>query len=67
MGIFWLVFGSIIVVATFFVRATPQVPLARGVATNLVAGFLLLAAGGFSIIRGRRGREKGERNRTPKS
>lgn len=58
MGIFWIVFGVIVLVATFFVRETPQVPLIRGTATNIIAGLLLLGAGGFSILKGRARRRK---------
>jgi uncharacterized membrane protein HdeD (DUF308 family) len=53
MGIFWLVFGIIVLGSTFFVKATPQVPLVRGVVTNIISGVLLAAAGVFSIIKAR--------------
>ena len=53
VGVFWALFGVVILVATLFVRETPQVPLMRGVVTNLIAGLLLLGVGVFSIIRGR--------------
>ena len=53
MGIFWLVFGIIVLVASFFVEATPQVPLVRGVVTNIIAGLLLLGAGVFCIVKAR--------------
>ncbi|MFQ5868201.1 MAG: hypothetical protein ACE5IT_09470 [bacterium] len=53
MGIFWLVFGIVVLVATFFVKSTPQVPLIRGVVTNIIAGLLLLGAGVFSIVKGK--------------
>ncbi len=53
MGIFWLVFGIIVLAASFFVEATPQVPLVRGVVTNVIAGLLLLAAGGFCFVKAR--------------
>ena len=49
MGIFWLVFGIVVLVSTFFVSATPRVPLVRGVVTNIIAGLLLFGAG-FSCI-----------------
>jgi uncharacterized membrane protein HdeD (DUF308 family) len=58
MGIFWLVFGIIILVSTFFVKGTPQVPLIRGVVTNIISGFLLLAAGILSILKGRANKRK---------
>jgi hypothetical protein len=51
MGIFWLVFGIIVLVSTFFVEATEQVPLVRGIVTNITAGLLLLGAGIFSIVK----------------
>jgi len=53
MGVFWLVFGVIVLVSTFFVKGTPQVPLIRGVVTNIIAGLLLLGAGILSILKGR--------------
>lgn len=60
LGIFWLVFGLIVLMSTFFVKATPQVPLIRGVVTNIIAGLLLLGAGIFSIAKAKinRRREK---------
>jgi hypothetical protein len=51
MGIFWLVFGIIVLASTFFVEATPQVPLVRGVVTNIIAGLLLLGAGILCIVK----------------
>ena len=53
MGIFWIVFGIVILTATFFVKPTPQVPLIRGVATNLIAGILLSGIGTVSLVKGR--------------
>ena len=53
MGIFWLVFGFVILVSTFFVKGTPQVPLVRGVVTKVIAGALLLGAGVLSIMKGK--------------
>jgi len=53
VGVFWTVFGVIVLGATFFVRSTDQVPLVRGVVTNLIAGTLLLGIGVISILRGR--------------
>ena len=53
VGIFWSLFGVVILVATAFVRGTPQVPLMRGVVTNLIAGSLLLGVGVASVLRGR--------------
>jgi len=58
MGAFWLVFGIIILAATFFVKATPSVPLIRGIVTNIIAGVLLLGAGIISIIKGRANKRK---------
>ena len=49
MGIFWLAFGVIVLVATLFVKATPQVPAMRGVITNIIAGVLLVGTGFFSL------------------
>jgi hypothetical protein len=53
MGIFWLVFGIIVLASTFFIKATPQVPLVRGVVTNVIAALLLLGAGVLCIVRAR--------------
>ena len=54
MGYFWSIFGLIVLGATFFVQETSMVPHLRGVVTNIAAGSVLLIAGVFSIIRGRR-------------
>jgi hypothetical protein len=53
LGVFWSAFGLVILVATFFVRETPQVPVMRGVVTNLIAGALLLGVGIACILKGR--------------
>ena len=58
MGVFWVVFGVVVLAATFFVKATPQVPLIRGVVTNIVGGMLLLGAGIFSVTKGRARKRK---------
>lgn len=58
MGLFWIVFGVIVLVATFFVKETPQVPLVRGTTTNIIAGLLLLGAGGLSLFKGRARKRK---------
>ena len=58
MGLFWLVFGMIVLVATFFVKETPRVPLIRGVVTNIIAGVLLLGTGIFAIIKARLNKKK---------
>ena len=53
LGVFWSLFGLVVLVATFFVRETPQVPLLRGVVTNLIAGSLLLGVGIAALLKGR--------------
>ena len=53
VGVFWSIFGVVILGATAFVRGTPQVPLMRGVVTNLLAGSLLLGVGVISVLKGR--------------
>jgi uncharacterized membrane protein len=53
VGVFWSIFGVVVLFATMFVRETPQVPLLRGVVTNLIAGSLLLGVGLLSIFKGR--------------
>jgi len=53
MGVFWLFFGLVVLLATFFVKGTENVPLMRGIVTNIIAAALLLAAGIFSILKGK--------------
>ena len=53
VGVFWSIFGIIVLLATLFVRATDQVPLVRGVVTNIIAGLLLLGVGAISVLKGR--------------
>jgi hypothetical protein len=53
LGIFWSLFGLVVLVATFFVRETAMVPAVRGVVTNLIAGVLLLGVGIACILKGR--------------
>lgn len=53
IGVFWCFFGLVVLVATFFVRETPQVPALRGVVTNVIAGSLLLGVGIASVLKGR--------------
>ena len=53
MGVFWLFFGIVVLLATFFVKGTENVPLIRGIVTNMIAAALLLTAGIFSILKGR--------------
>ncbi|MFB0565369.1 MAG: hypothetical protein ACETWK_06795 [Candidatus Aminicenantaceae bacterium] len=62
MGIFWLFFGIIVLVGTFFVKPTPDVPLIRGIVTNLIAALLLLAAGIFSIFKGKANKRRSGKN-----
>ena len=57
MGLFWIFFGSVVLVATFFVQATERVPALHGRVTNLIAGGILLAAGLLAFFRGRRRRK----------
>ena len=53
MGVFWVFFGIVVLLATIFVKGTETVPLIRGVVTNIIAGLLLLSAGVFSFLKGR--------------
>ncbi len=53
MGVFWLFFGIVVLLATFFVKGTENVPIMRGIVTNIIAAALLLAAGVFSILKGK--------------
>jgi hypothetical protein len=58
LGVFWSTFGLVVLVATFFVRETPQVPALRGVVTNLIAGTLLLGVGIACLLKGQADRRK---------
>ena len=58
MGLFWSAFGIVILIATFFVKATPRVPIMRGVITNIIAGVLLVGVGLFSIGKARANRRR---------
>ncbi len=53
LGVFWSLFGVVVLAATFFVQETPMVPLLRGVVTNLIAGALLLGIGIAAVLKGR--------------
>ena len=57
MGLFWMFFGTVVLVATFFVQGTERVPVLHGRITNLIAGGILLAAGLLTFFRGRRRRK----------
>lgn len=61
MGVFWLFFGIVVLLGTFFVKGTANVPIVRGVITNIIASSLLLAAGIFSILKGRSNRRRRRR------
>jgi hypothetical protein len=61
MGVFWIFFGGIVLLATLFVKGTENVPLVRGVVTNIIAGLLLLAAGVFSFLKGRSNKRRKSR------
>ncbi len=58
LGVFWSLFGLVVLMATFFVRETPQVPLLHGVVTNLIAGSLLLGVGIAALLKGRADRRR---------
>jgi drug/metabolite transporter (DMT)-like permease len=58
LGVFWSLFGLVVLAATFFVRERPQVPAIRGIVTNIMAGLLLLAIGITCILKGRTERRK---------
>jgi hypothetical protein len=58
MGIFWIFFGVVVLLATFFVKGTENVPLLRGIVTNIIAAVLLLTAGVFSILKGKANRHR---------
>lgn len=58
MGIFWFLFGLIVLFASFFVKDTADVPLLRGIITNITAGILLLGAGIFSILKGKHNKRR---------
>ncbi|NLP12591.1 hypothetical protein GX408_19490 [bacterium] len=56
IGFFWLLFGGVVFVSTFFVRGTSRVPLMHSVLINLLAAFLLIAAGGVCLWKAKRNR-----------
>jgi uncharacterized membrane protein len=58
VGVFWTVFGIVVLFATLFVRETDQVPLLRGVVTNIIAGSLLLGVGIISVLKGRANQQR---------
>ena len=60
LGVFWTLFGIVVLFATFFVEATPQVPAVRGIVTNLIAGALLLAVGLGSYLKGKSNQKRKE-------
>lgn len=62
MGVFWLAFGIIVLIGTFFVRANPLVPLLHGVVANIIAGVLLLGAGIACFLKGRANKRKKIKN-----
>lgn len=61
MGLFWLFFGVVVLLATFFVRGNENVPVMRGIITNILAAILLLAAGVFSLIKGKANKRRKSR------
>ena len=58
VGVFWLIFGIIVLFATFFIEATPRVPLIPSVVTNILAGGLLFIAGGVCLWKANRNKQK---------
>ncbi|MGD2152469.1 MAG: hypothetical protein PVG79_04325 [Gemmatimonadales bacterium] len=58
LGVFWSLFGLVVLVATFFVRGKPEVPAVRGIVTNLIAGSLLFGIGVACLLKGRADRRK---------
>jgi hypothetical protein len=54
IGFFWLFFGIVIMLATFFITATPRVPLSHGIITNVAAAALLIVTGGLCILKAKR-------------
>lgn len=54
LGWFWIGFGLIILVGTFFIEGSDLVPRSHGVLTNLVASSVILGVGLWSLRRGRR-------------
>ncbi len=54
IGFFWLFFGIVIMLATFFIKATPRVPLSHGIITNVTAAALLIVTGGLCILKAKR-------------
>ena len=63
MGIFWSVFGIIVLIATIFIEETSRVPLLPSLVTNILAGGSLLAAGVVCLVKAR---AKNRKNRKEK-
>jgi len=58
MGIFWMTFGGIVLVATFFISDNSHVPLVMLRITNIVAGAIILIAGITCLFKARTKRKK---------
>jgi len=58
MGIFWMFFGGIVLLATFFVKDNPYVPLARGVISNILGGSILFGTGLLVFLKGKANKRK---------
>ena len=52
MGMFWMFFGGIVLVATFFVKGNEYVPAIRGQMANLIGGALLFIVGLLVFLKG---------------
>ncbi len=54
IGFFWLFFGGVTLAATFFIEATPRVPLSHGIVINVAAATVLIITGGLCVWRAKR-------------
>jgi cytochrome c biogenesis protein CcdA len=54
MGGFWILFGLIVLSASFFIKPTPLVPLMVSLIIDISAALLLIFLGGLCIWKARR-------------
>ena len=57
MGIFWLVFGVIVLFASFFIKESKLVPLLPSMVTNILAGSTLSCAGILCLLKAKKKRK----------
>ena len=58
MGIFWSIFGVIVLIATAFIQESKLTPILPGIVVNILAGSTLLAAGIICLWKAKSRRDK---------